>query len=134
MNIKPIHTDADHRAPLAEIERLWDAAPGTPEFDQLDILATLVDGLRARACSHPAARSHRGDQVSTRAGGQDPQGAGALVGSRARVTEILNRTRRLTLRLGARGRPRAHRGGARETRQPHVEASRMLWRPWAPPR
>jgi hypothetical protein len=29
-DIKPIHTQADHKAALAEIERLWDAVPGTP--------------------------------------------------------------------------------------------------------
>jgi len=43
MDIKPIHTKADHKAALAEIERLWDAKPGTPEFDKFEVLATLVD-------------------------------------------------------------------------------------------
>ena len=41
--IRPIHTKADHKAALAEIERLWDAKPGSREFDKLDILGTLVD-------------------------------------------------------------------------------------------
>ena len=31
MDIKPIRTKADYRAALAEIKRLFDAAPGTPE-------------------------------------------------------------------------------------------------------
>jgi hypothetical protein len=42
MEIKPIHSKADHKAALAEIQRLWDAAPGTPEFEKLEVLATLV--------------------------------------------------------------------------------------------
>jgi HTH-type transcriptional regulator / antitoxin HigA len=33
----------DHQAALKEIERLFDAEQGTPEFDQLDILVTLVE-------------------------------------------------------------------------------------------
>jgi HTH-type transcriptional regulator/antitoxin HigA len=44
MNIKPIHTAADHAAALKEVERLWDKArPGTPEGDKLEVLSTLVD-------------------------------------------------------------------------------------------
>lgn len=43
MDIHPTRTPADHTAALAEIERLFDAAPGTPEADKLDILATLVE-------------------------------------------------------------------------------------------
>jgi HTH-type transcriptional regulator/antitoxin HigA len=42
ITIKPIHTKADHAAALKEIECLWDAKPGTPEHDKLDVLATLV--------------------------------------------------------------------------------------------
>jgi HTH-type transcriptional regulator/antitoxin HigA len=41
--IRPIRDKAAHRAALAEIERLWGAAPDTPEDDRLDVLMTLVD-------------------------------------------------------------------------------------------
>jgi HTH-type transcriptional regulator/antitoxin HigA len=43
MDIKPIRTEEDHVAALSEIRRLWDAKPGTPEGDKFDVLATLVD-------------------------------------------------------------------------------------------
>ena len=43
MNLKPIKTDADHKAALHEIERLWDAKEGTANGDRLDILITLVE-------------------------------------------------------------------------------------------
>lgn len=39
----PIRTDDEHGAALAEIERLWGSALGTPEGDRLDVLLTLVD-------------------------------------------------------------------------------------------
>ena len=42
-DLKPIRTEADYEAALAEIERLWGAPAGAPEGDRLDILATLVD-------------------------------------------------------------------------------------------
>ncbi len=41
--IKPIRTDADHRAALAEVESLWGHPLGTPKGDRLDVLATLID-------------------------------------------------------------------------------------------
>jgi HTH-type transcriptional regulator / antitoxin HigA len=43
MDIRPIRTDEDHRAALAEIERLWGAKDGTEEGNKLDILVTLVE-------------------------------------------------------------------------------------------
>ena len=43
-DIKPIRNDEDHAAAVAEIEKLWDAAPGTQEHDRLEILGVLVDG------------------------------------------------------------------------------------------
>jgi HTH-type transcriptional regulator / antitoxin HigA len=45
MQIRPIRTDKDYRAALAEIENLWGASIGTPEGDKLDILVTLVETL-----------------------------------------------------------------------------------------
>ena len=33
----------DHVEALEEAKRLWDAKPGTPDHDRLDVLATLVD-------------------------------------------------------------------------------------------
>ena len=43
MEIRPIRSQADSDAVVAEIERLWDADPGTDDGDKLDILATLVE-------------------------------------------------------------------------------------------
>jgi len=46
--LKPIRNEADSEAALAEVERLWGAASGTPEGDRLDILATLIDVYEAK--------------------------------------------------------------------------------------
>jgi antitoxin component HigA of HigAB toxin-antitoxin module len=48
MQIRPIRSDKDHRAALAEIEKLWGASSGTPEGDKLDILVTLVETYEER--------------------------------------------------------------------------------------
>jgi HTH-type transcriptional regulator/antitoxin HigA len=45
MEIKPIKTEADEQAALQEIEKLFDAEPGTPESDRLEVLTTLVEAF-----------------------------------------------------------------------------------------
>ncbi len=41
--IRPIKNEQDYEQALKTIEKLFDAVPGTPEGDRLDILVTLVD-------------------------------------------------------------------------------------------
>ncbi len=48
MDIKPIKTDADYEAALAEIDRLWGAEYGSPQGEKLDILATLVEAYEEK--------------------------------------------------------------------------------------
>ena len=42
MNIKSIHTEQDYAASMARIDELWGAEIGTPEGDELEVLAPLV--------------------------------------------------------------------------------------------
>ena len=97
MQIRPIRTAADHLAAIARIERLMGARPGTPEGDALDVLATLVDAYEAR--HHPidapdpvTAIEFRMEQEQLSRKDMEP-----LIGSRARVSEVLTRRRPLTL-------------------------------------
>ncbi len=50
MNNRPIHTEDDDRAALADISALMqsDPTPGTPEGDRLNVLATLVQAHESR--------------------------------------------------------------------------------------
>lgn len=50
MIIRPLRSDTDYQNALVQINRLADAAPGTPAFDRLDVLATLVEDYEARTC------------------------------------------------------------------------------------
>jgi HTH-type transcriptional regulator/antitoxin HigA len=53
MEIRPIRSEADLEAALAEIDRLMDAQPETPEGDRLDLLVTLADAFEARTAPMP---------------------------------------------------------------------------------
>ncbi|HEY3849089.1 MAG TPA: helix-turn-helix domain-containing protein [Acetobacteraceae bacterium] len=97
MTVRPIRSAADHRAVLAEIERLMHARKGTQEGDRLDVLVTLAEAWEARhvpiAAPDPiAAILFMMEQKGLTRGDLEP-----AIGSRARVAEILNRRRALTL-------------------------------------
>ncbi|MCM2312370.1 MAG: helix-turn-helix domain-containing protein [Steroidobacteraceae bacterium] len=99
MNISPIRTDADHATALRRIDALMDAAPGTPEAEELDVLATLVEAYEDRhfpiADPDPlAAIQFRMEQLGLTRKDLEP-----LLGSRGRVSEILNGRRALSLQM-----------------------------------
>ena len=51
MEIKPIRTEADYENALVNIEQLWNAKPGSPESNRLDVLVTLVEDYEEN--THP---------------------------------------------------------------------------------
>lgn len=54
--IEAIRTEADYEAALDRIDALMDAKPGTPEGEELDVLADLVEHYEEK---HPAPRTGR---------------------------------------------------------------------------
>src|ERR1035437_9457005 len=99
MTIHPIHTDADHEAALARIEALWDALPGTPEHDEIEVLAILVsayeDGRWPILPPDPvdAIRFHMEQN------GLKQKELASVIGSSSRASEVLNRHRPLTVEM-----------------------------------
>ena len=97
--LKPLKTEADYKAALAEIERLWGAKSGTSRGDRLDILATLVDAYEhAQSPMDPpdpieAIQFRMEQQGLTR---KDLEG---ILGTRTRVAEVLNRRRGLSINM-----------------------------------
>lgn len=95
--LKPIRTEADYEAAMDQVEALWGAKSGTPEGDRLDILATLVDAYET--AQYPMDPSDPVEAIKFR---MEQQGLTRkdlerLVGTRARVSEVLNRQRNLSI-------------------------------------
>jgi HTH-type transcriptional regulator/antitoxin HigA len=82
---------------LAEIETLMRAEPGTPEGNRLDVLATLVEAWEARHMPIEAPDPIAAILFMMEQKGLQRRDLEPAVGSRARVAEILNRRRALTL-------------------------------------
>jgi HTH-type transcriptional regulator/antitoxin HigA len=99
MEIKPIKTENDYLNALNEIEKIIDAKKDTPEGDKLDILVTLVEAYEEN--NYPILPP---DPVEAIIHQMESQGLSRkdlepLIGSRARVSEILNRKRSLSLNM-----------------------------------
>lgn len=101
MDIRPIHTPADHKATLKEITSLMesDPAPGTSDGDRLDILVTLVQAYEARHFPVGAPDPVEAIKFRMEQSGLSVKDLEPLIGKSNRVYEVLNRKRPLTLAM-----------------------------------
>ncbi|HZT19520.1 MAG TPA: helix-turn-helix domain-containing protein [Dongiaceae bacterium] len=102
MDIRPIRTDADHRAALAEIAACWGAEEGTEEGDRLDVLLALVELYEAKRWPIDLDESFDPVGVLHFAIGElghTQVELAELLGSRSRASEILSRRRALTVEM-----------------------------------
>ena len=100
MEIRPIRSEADYQAALKEIEKLIDSQAGTPEGDRMDVLATLVEAYEAKHFPIP----EPDDPVQVLEYYMESRGLNrsdlvAYLGSKERVSEVLNRKRGLSLQM-----------------------------------
>ena len=97
--IKPIRTEADYRQALARVETLFEAAPGTPEFDELDVLGTLLCAYEEQ--HHPIPEPDPIEYIKHKMAerGLRQRDLAAWLGGESRVSEILNRKRKLTAKM-----------------------------------
>jgi HTH-type transcriptional regulator/antitoxin HigA len=99
MNIKPIRTEVDYQAVLAEIEQLFEARPGTPEGDRLEVLTTLVEAYEDANYGIPQPDPVEAILYYMESRGLTRKDLEPYIGTRARVAEIINRKRPLSLNM-----------------------------------
>lgn len=97
IKVRPVRNEEDHEAAIERIAELMGSAPGTREGDELEILATLVDAWEEKnevidAPDPVAAIQFRMDQEGLTRKDLEP-----MIGSRARVSEVLSGKRKLTI-------------------------------------
>jgi HTH-type transcriptional regulator/antitoxin HigA len=97
MKVRPVKTETDYRAALAEIERLFDARPGTTAGDRLEILTTLVEAYEEAHDPMPAPDPVEAIRYAMESRGLSGDDLVPYLGSRQRVKDVLNRKRPLTL-------------------------------------
>lgn len=97
MEIRPVRTQADHKAALARIEALWDAKPRTPEHDELEILSVLVAAYEDQRWPVLPPDPVEAIRFHMEQNGLRNRDLAAVLGSESRASEILNRRRALTV-------------------------------------
>ena len=99
MNIHPIRTKADYRNAMQRIDSVWDAKSKSPEADELEVLSLLVEEYEKKQVAVPKV-----DPVSLllhvmEARQLTRKDLEPYIGSRARVAEVVNRVRPLSLEM-----------------------------------
>lgn len=97
--LKPIRTKKDYTNSMKQIDILWDSKPGTIEYDNLDILITLVENYEEK--NYPISSP---DPIETIKYKMEELGLkkvdlGKWLGGRSRASEILEKKRKLSLNM-----------------------------------
>lgn len=97
MEIKPIRSEADYKNALGRLEVIFDAKRGTKEGDELEILSILIDNYESEnfpiEMPDPiSAINFRMEQM-----GLKQKDLVEMIGFKSRVSEIMNKKRKLTL-------------------------------------
>jgi HTH-type transcriptional regulator / antitoxin HigA len=97
--IKPIRTKRDYNAALAEVERLWGSKSGTRDGDRLDVLATLIDAYEAEHYPMDPPDPIEAIKFRMEQQGLTRRDLEAIIGTRTRIAEVLNRKRGLSIAM-----------------------------------
>jgi HTH-type transcriptional regulator/antitoxin HigA len=99
MEIRPIKTEKDYTESIKRIEELWGAKRDTPQGDEFDLLCTLVESYETT--HYPIAPPDPIDAILFRMEqmGMTRTDMAKYLGSQSRVSEVLGRKRKLTLKM-----------------------------------
>lgn len=99
MNIKPIKTEADYSSALSRLEIIFDAKIGTSESDEADVLGLLIDEYEKK--HYPIEAPDPIEAIKIRMEEMQLKQVDLTeeIGSKSRVSEILNRKRKLTVEM-----------------------------------
>ena len=99
MNIKPIKTDSDYREALKRMEQIFDAKMGSKESDEADILGLLIDEYENKIFPIEAPDPIVAIKIRMEELNLKQVDLVEIIGGKSRVSEILNRKRKLTLEM-----------------------------------
>ena len=99
MNIKPIRNDEDLRAAFEQLERVFQAKAGTPAADEMEVLVTLIESYDQKHFPMGVVDPIDAIKFRMEQQGLSQKDLEPYIGSSGRVSEVLNRKRRLSLTM-----------------------------------
>jgi HTH-type transcriptional regulator/antitoxin HigA len=99
MTLKPIKTDSDYKQALNRLEIIFDAPTGTSESDEADILGLMIDEYEKK--HFPIDAPDPIEAIKIRMEEMQLKQADLIseIGGKSRVSEILNKKRKLTVEM-----------------------------------
>lgn len=99
MNLKPIRTESDYQDALVRMELLFDAPIGTAESDEADILGMMIDEYEK--ANYPIDSPDPIEAIKIRMEEMQLKQVDLIpeIGGKSRVSEVLNRKRKLTVEM-----------------------------------
>jgi len=99
MNIKPIRNNDDLRDAFARLELVFQAQEGSSEADEMEVLVALIEAYENKHYPINAADPIEAIKFRMEQQGLVAKDLEPFIGSSGRVSEVLNRKRRLTLKM-----------------------------------
>ncbi len=98
-DVKPIRSEKDYEVAMAEVEILWGAKSGTPKGDRLDVIVTLIESWEA--ANYPIDPPDPIEAIKFRMEqrGLTRKDLEGIIGTRARIAEVLDRKRGLSIAM-----------------------------------
>ncbi len=99
MNIKPIKSKSDYLEALSRLDVIFDAKTGSPESDEADVLGLMIDEYEKK--HYPIDAPDPIEAIKIRMEEMQLKQIDLIneIGGKSRVSEILNRKRKLTVEM-----------------------------------
>lgn len=99
MKLKPIKTEADYNEALKRLEEIFDAAIGTDESDEADILGLMIDDYEKKNYPIDAPDPIEAIKIRMEEMHLKQIDLSDAIGGKSRVSEVLSRKRKLTVKM-----------------------------------
>jgi len=99
MNIQPIKSESDYRNGLKRLEVIFDAATGSPESDEADVLSLLIDEYEKKHYLIETPDPIEAIKIRMEEMHLKQIDLVQGIGGANRVSEVLNRKRKLTVEM-----------------------------------
>ncbi|RYY39642.1 MAG: helix-turn-helix domain-containing protein [Chitinophagaceae bacterium] len=99
MTVYPIKTKKDHQAAMQRLEAIFDSRPGTAEGDELEVLSILIEKYENEQFPIGLPDPIEAIRFRMEQLGYNQADLAKIVGLKSRVSEILNRKRKLSLEM-----------------------------------
>jgi HTH-type transcriptional regulator/antitoxin HigA len=99
MEIKPIKTEQDYNSAIERLEVIFDAKPGTPEGDELEVLGILIEKYEQEHFPIDMPDPVEAIKFRMEQMGYSQNDLADIIGLKSRASEILSKKRKLSLAM-----------------------------------